>query len=108
MLATMTKDDTFGKLLRRLRVEAGMTQDDLASRLGVTGASISHWESDKHPPGYPAVKSLVEVFGNTELFDRAGFPDAEYESIADHLRRQDETIAELKRTLADLERRLND
>lgn len=106
MADTMTKT-TFGTLLRQLREAAGMKQEDLASRVGVTGATISNWENDKHPASYAAVKSLVEVFGDTRLFELAGFPADGYENVFDVLRQQAEELAELKRTVADLQRRQN-
>lgn len=103
---TMTKT-TFGSLLRQLRDAAGMKQDDLAPRVGVTPATISNWEKDKHPAPYAAVKTLVEIFGEPRLFKLAGFPAEGYENVFDILRQQAETIDELKRTVADLQRRLN-
>lgn len=36
---------TFGDALRKARRAAGMTQDELGYVLGVTGATISHWET---------------------------------------------------------------
>ncbi len=34
-----------GYNIRRLRNEYGMTQEQLASRMGVTSAAVSKWES---------------------------------------------------------------
>jgi transcriptional regulator with XRE-family HTH domain len=38
--------------LRRTRVQAGLTQEQLASALGTTPISIWRWESGKNMPSY--------------------------------------------------------
>lgn len=103
MTATMTKNETFGAMLRRLRAEAGMKQEDVGARVGATGATVSNWEKDKHPPGYATVKTLVEVFGEPALLERAGFPAEGYVNVYELLRAQQEELAELRRIVDDLQ-----
>ena len=46
---------------RMLRIEAGLTQDDVAAAVGVTRTAISRWESgDRHPRG-PFASLYAEV-----------------------------------------------
>lgn len=45
-----------GRLIANLRGEKGLTQKELAARLGVTGAAVSKWENGK---GFPDI-SLLE------------------------------------------------
>jgi DNA-binding XRE family transcriptional regulator len=42
--------DDFGSWLRWAREEAGYTQSELAKLLGVTDATISHWECGRRVP----------------------------------------------------------
>ncbi|MBO5786111.1 MAG: helix-turn-helix transcriptional regulator [Clostridia bacterium] len=49
---------TFGKKLKKLRTEGGLTQDELAEKIYVTRTAISKWESDR---GYPNIDSLKAI-----------------------------------------------
>ena len=42
---------TFGEKLQRLRQRAGMSQDALAEKLGVSRQAVSRWERDETMPG---------------------------------------------------------
>jgi transcriptional regulator with XRE-family HTH domain len=53
----------FGKVLSRLRERAGLTQQQLADRLGVDQASVSRWEREKGEPGVSQVALLASVLG---------------------------------------------
>src|SRR3546814_18649887 len=52
--------ESFGARLQRLRTAKGLTQGQLAVRLGVSEPSISAWELDKARPKAGARKSVVE------------------------------------------------
>ncbi len=57
----------FGARLRRLREAAGLTQDELASRAGLTARGISDLERGVRKRPYPhTVRSLVEALGLAE------------------------------------------
>lgn len=43
-------DNYISKNLRRFRKERGMTQDELAKKLGVSFQSVSKWEQGKSNP----------------------------------------------------------
>ena len=49
---------TMGALMSALRKSKGMTQQDVADRLGVSNKAVSKWESGR---GYPSIDSLKEI-----------------------------------------------
>lgn len=51
--------NTFGDRLRRLRTAAGMTQEQLGFRVGVTKATISAWENNHDVPSHKALSKLL-------------------------------------------------
>lgn len=48
-----------GKFISKLRKEKGMTQDQLAQRLGVTQRSVSRWETGKNMPDLSLLQPLA-------------------------------------------------
>ncbi len=73
--ATKAKPGTLGSRLQRLRKEHGLTQGELATRLGVKQAAVSAWElgkveSDNIPAS--AMKLICLELGTTEAYLRTG------------------------------------
>ena len=60
-----------GSKIKRLRSKAGLTQDQLASRLGISGQSVSKWETSVTMPDICLLPSLAGELGVSidELFD---------------------------------------
>ena len=60
-----------GKKIRQLRFKAGLTQEQLADKLGVAAQSVSKWENAVAMPDITALPLLAEVFGVSidDLFD---------------------------------------
>ena len=60
-----------GKKIRNLRFKAGMTQEQLAERLGIGPQSVSKWENAVAMPDITLLPMLAEVFGISidDLFD---------------------------------------
>ncbi len=60
-----------GKKIRQLRFKAGLTQEQLAEKLGIGAQSVSKWETGATMPDITALPFLAEVFGVTidDLFD---------------------------------------
>lgn len=56
---------TFGKTLRELRLEKGLTQEQLGSSVGVAGATVRGWESYRREPNYTTLCKLAEIFNVT-------------------------------------------
>ncbi len=53
---------TIGKRIMTLRKSRGMTQDQLAEKLGVTAQAVSKWENDVSCPDISLLPKLAEVF----------------------------------------------
>lgn len=52
----------FGQKLRNLRLEAGMTQAELAQRLDITKAVISYYELHERCPSPEVLIKLASIF----------------------------------------------
>ena len=55
--------ETMGKIIRRLRNERGMTQEELAECVGVTAQAVSKWENDLGMPDISQIVPLSGTFG---------------------------------------------
>jgi Predicted transcriptional regulator len=53
----------FATTLRQLREQAGLTQAELAEKLGVRQSAISMYESSSREPNLATIKELAEFFG---------------------------------------------
>ena len=60
-----------GKKIKQLRFKAGLTQEQLADRLGIGPQSVSKWENAVAMPDITLLPLLAEVFGVSidDLFD---------------------------------------
>ena len=56
------KKQTFGMMISSLRKEKGMTQLELAEKMGVTDKAVSKWERDLSFPDINSIPKLAEVF----------------------------------------------
>jgi len=61
---TMNKQ-TFGNMVATLRKQNGMTQLDLAEKMGVTDKAVSKWERDLSFPDVNSIPKLAEIFDVT-------------------------------------------
>lgn len=52
-----------GKLIRELRLEAGLTQEQFASTLGVTCSTMNRWENGRSNPSPLAMQKVKEMLG---------------------------------------------
>ena len=55
--------EDFGGRLRQLREAAGLTQQELADRIGVRWGAISRWERGDREPGWSMVLALGKALG---------------------------------------------
>ncbi len=53
----------FGENIKRLRREAGMSQEELAEKLGVTSQAVSKWECALSLPDISLILPLADLFG---------------------------------------------
>ena len=51
--------------IRRLRMARGITQVELAHRLGVSKQSVSNWESNNIQPSIELLEKTADLFGVT-------------------------------------------
>lgn len=60
-----------GKKIKQLRFKAGLTQEQLAEKMGVAPQSVSKWENAVAMPDITALPLLAEIFGVSidDLFD---------------------------------------
>lgn len=59
------KKQTLGMMITTLRKEHGLTQLELAEKLGVTDKAVSKWERDLSCPDVNTLPKLASVFGVT-------------------------------------------
>ena len=55
----------FGQNVQRLRRAAGLSQEELAERLGVTRQAVSKWERDSAYPEMEKLARMSQLFGVT-------------------------------------------
>lgn len=56
---------TMGEIISTLRKEKGMTQKDLAEKMGVTDKAVSKWERDLSCPDISSIPKLAEALDTT-------------------------------------------
>ena len=56
------KKKTLGMMISSLRKENGMTQLELAEKMGVTDKAVSKWERDLSCPDVNTIPKLAEIF----------------------------------------------
>jgi transcriptional regulator with XRE-family HTH domain len=59
----MTEAERFPGRLRELREQAGLTQQELGERVGVTWEAISRWERGTREPSWSNVVALANALG---------------------------------------------
>ena len=72
-------NESIGTVIMRLRKEHGMTQDQLASALGITFQAVSKWENGISSPDISTLPLLADLFGVSvdQLLGRATLPPEE-------------------------------
>ena len=54
--------------IKELRIEAGLSQTELASKLNTTQKSISNWENGVNQPDFETMIKISELFGTSVDF----------------------------------------
>lgn len=54
----LMKQPQVGKLIRELRLETGLTQEQFAAHLGVTYSTINRWENGRGKPSPLAMQKI--------------------------------------------------
>jgi transcriptional regulator with XRE-family HTH domain len=76
---------TAAQIIREARLRAGLTQSELAARLGRERAQVARWEVGGQEPSFENLRSVVEACGfdlRTEIGEPEASPmfDAELEA----------------------------
>lgn len=57
------------KNIKKIRLESGITQEELAEKLFVTRQTISNWENGKSQPDIETLTTLAEVLSVDNLHE---------------------------------------
>ena len=78
---------TLGTMIAELRKQHGMTQLDLAEKMGVTDKAVSKWERDLSCPDINSIPNLAEILGVSveELMQVKKEADAPVSKVAEIL-----------------------
>ena len=57
------ENETMGRLIAAKRKELGLTQQELAAKMGVTDKAVSKWERDLSCPDVGTLPRLAQIFG---------------------------------------------
>ena len=58
-------NNTLGENIARYRKQIGLTQEELAEKMNVSGQAVSKWENDLSYPDVETLKRLAALFGCT-------------------------------------------
>lgn len=64
----LLKQPTIGDLIREMRRRTGMTQEELAVKIGVSFTSVNRWENNRQEPLPLAMRRIEEIL--EEMGDR--------------------------------------
>lgn len=53
----------FKEIIKDLRIEKGLSINQLAKQLDVSAACVSYWENGKREPNYQQIKRICKFFG---------------------------------------------
>jgi len=93
--------EKIGKFIAKCRKEKGMTQNELAEKLGVTDKAVSKWENSRCMPDISSLQTLTEELGITinELLSSERITEDKY------IERSDENMFELIKKVIEMENR---
>ena len=64
---------SMGEIISTLRKEKGMTQKDIADKLGITDKAVSKWERDVAFPDTATIPKLAEKIGRASCRERVSW-----------------------------------
>lgn len=77
--------------LKQLRIDCGLTQQEVADRLGVTKSTISKYEKGQRKLKGDAITKLANIYGVEPVYILTGNTDAEWrQMIEENVRDADE------------------
>ena len=60
--------DKLARIIKSLRTKEGMTQDELANKIGVVRSTVGNWEQGKRNPDLEQLEEIADLF-NLHRFD---------------------------------------
>lgn len=90
----------FSQILKQLRAERGMSQQEVADRLGLNKQAVSQYERGVRNPNFEIAEMLADIF-NVDLNYLLGYSDKVARLSGDHTDPTSGTYAEV--TAAELE-----
>ena len=70
----------FGNDIKKCRKDIGLSQKDVASKMGVNQSSVSDWENDISRPDYETLFELCKLF-NVTLYELLGIDENTFHKI---------------------------
>lgn len=89
-----------GEIIKKLRKDAGFTQEELGKKLGVVKQTISSWEKNISEPNSDTLASLAKIFGVSisQLYDHS-YSNIDYQN---YIMDMPEFCLDLKMRIRDL------
>jgi len=56
---------SFGQRLKKLRIDGGLTQAELANKVDAYQSKYRNWETDLHEPDIATINKIADIFGVT-------------------------------------------
>ncbi|TMV47491.1 helix-turn-helix transcriptional regulator [Paenibacillus mesophilus] len=87
-----------GDRIAQLREKRSLTQEELSSKLGISRAALSHYETNRREPDYETLRNIANFFDITldYLLGRTNDPqtvlDQDIREFVDSLELSDDTI----------------
>ncbi|MBK7407208.1 MAG: helix-turn-helix transcriptional regulator [Saprospirales bacterium] len=63
--------NTLGDHLRKVRLDRGLSQPEVARILQVTPDTVTGWELNRHKPRGKSARAIIEFLGNNPFADTA-------------------------------------
>lgn len=88
----------YGERIALLREKKGLKQDELSTKLGISRASLSHYETNRREPDYDTINRIADFFNVSidYLVGRTDDPqrsmDADVRDFIDSLELADESV----------------
>ena len=99
---------SFGKILKELRTERKVTQQELSDYLGISKSMISMYESNQRKPSYEMLEAIADFF-NVDMNRLYGAPSNAYyidpavNAKAEYARTQEGILLDAAKDLTDEE-----
>ncbi|MBO4459597.1 MAG: helix-turn-helix domain-containing protein [Clostridiales bacterium] len=86
-----------GNRLLAYRRREGMSQQQLADKLGVARSTVARWEKENNAPSVPEIKKISDLLGLSEQ-----------ELFSEEDRVEDDTVSDLEETISDISYGVNE